>query len=73
MTAVAIATPAAGESTAKARFAWDDPLLLEEQLTEEERMVRDTARAYARERLMPRDPGGQPARAVRSGDHARAG
>jgi glutaryl-CoA dehydrogenase len=37
-----------------ARFRWDDPLLLEEQLGADERMVRDTARAYARERLMPR-------------------
>ena len=40
--------------TAKARFAWDDPLLLASQLTEEERMVRDTAHAYAQEKLMPR-------------------
>ena len=39
---------------AKARFAWDDPLLLSEQLTEEERMVRDTAYAYAQEKLLPR-------------------
>ena len=36
------------------RFAWDDPLLLEEQLTSEERMVRDTARAYAQGKLLPR-------------------
>ncbi|HEX4885700.1 MAG TPA: acyl-CoA dehydrogenase family protein, partial [Casimicrobiaceae bacterium] len=35
-------------------FRWDDPLLLEEQLTEDERMVRDTARRYAQEKLMPR-------------------
>jgi glutaryl-CoA dehydrogenase len=35
-------------------FSWDDPLLLEEQLTEEERMVRDSARAYAQDKLMPR-------------------
>jgi len=35
-------------------FHWDDPLLLEEQLSEDERMVRDTARRYAQERLMPR-------------------
>ncbi|HLW27953.1 MAG TPA: acyl-CoA dehydrogenase [Kiloniellales bacterium] len=35
-------------------FAWDDPLLLEEQLTEEERMVRDAARDYCRDKLMPR-------------------
>ncbi len=38
----------------KAAFAWDDPLLLEEQLSEDERMVRDAARSYAQERLMPR-------------------
>ncbi len=41
-------------SDAKARFQWDDPLLLEDQLTEEERMVRDAARAYCQEQLMPR-------------------
>ncbi len=39
---------------AKARFAWDDPLLLSDQLTAEERMVRDSAHAYAQERLLPR-------------------
>jgi len=39
---------------AKPVFAWEDPLLLEEQLTEEERMVRDSARAYAQDKLMPR-------------------
>jgi len=38
----------------KPAFRWDDPLLLEEQLTEEERMVRDTARRFAQERLLPR-------------------
>ncbi len=37
-----------------APFDWSDPFLLEDQLTEDERMVRDTARAYARERLAPR-------------------
>jgi len=36
------------------RFQWDDPFLLEEQLSAEERMIRDTARQYAREKLMPR-------------------
>lgn len=35
-------------------FKWDDPLLLEEQLSEDERMIRDTARRYAAERLAPR-------------------
>ena len=37
-----------------ARFHWDDPLLLNEQLTEEERMVRDAAHAYAQDKLLPR-------------------
>jgi glutaryl-CoA dehydrogenase len=35
-------------------FRWDDPLDLEGRLTEDERMIRDAARAYARERLLPR-------------------
>src|SRR5688572_33125063 len=39
---------------AKPVFAWEDPFLLDEQLSEEERMVRDTARAYAQDKLMPR-------------------
>ncbi len=39
---------------AKTPFAWDDPLLLAEQLSEEERMVQATARRYAKERLAPR-------------------
>jgi len=38
----------------KPTFKWDDPLLLEDQLTEEERMVRDSARSYAQASLMPR-------------------
>ena len=37
-----------------AAFKWDDPLDLEGELTEEERMVRDTARDYAQEKLFPR-------------------
>ncbi|WP_444463625.1 acyl-CoA dehydrogenase [Rhodobacter capsulatus] len=37
-----------------ARFDWDDPLRLNGQLTEEERMLRDAARAYAQEKLAPR-------------------
>ncbi|MDM9560960.1 acyl-CoA dehydrogenase [Bordetella petrii] len=35
-------------------FNWEDPLCLDELLTGEERMIRDSARAYAQERLMPR-------------------
>ena len=46
--------PDSAVAKAKARFAWDDPLLLADQLTEEERMVRDTAHAYAQEKLVPR-------------------
>jgi glutaryl-CoA dehydrogenase len=38
----------------KASFKWDDPLLLEDQLSEDERMVRDAARAYAQDKLAPR-------------------
>ena len=35
-------------------FRWEDPLLLDEQLTDEERMVRDSARAFCQDKLMPR-------------------
>ncbi|MCZ8074748.1 MAG: acyl-CoA dehydrogenase family protein, partial [Paucibacter sp.] len=35
-------------------FHWDDPLLLNEQLSDDERMVRDAAAAYCQERLAPR-------------------
>ena len=35
-------------------FNWEDPLLLEDQLSDEERMIRDSARAYAQEKLQPR-------------------
>ena len=34
-------------------FQWEDPLLLEDQLSDDERMIRDTARDFARERLLP--------------------
>jgi len=36
------------------RFDWEDPFRLEDQLTEEERMLRDAARAFAQEKLQPR-------------------
>ena len=39
---------------AKATFQWDDALLLEQQLTEDERAVRDAARAYCQDKLAPR-------------------
>ena len=41
-------------SNQTAAFRWDDPLLLDAQLTEDERMVRDSAQAYCQERLAPR-------------------
>jgi glutaryl-CoA dehydrogenase len=37
-----------------AAFSWEDPFLLEDQLTEDERAIRDTARAYAQDKLAPR-------------------
>ena len=39
---------------APASFRWDDPLRFEDQLNEDERMIRDTARGYAQEKLLPR-------------------
>ncbi len=36
------------------RFDWQDPFHLDGQLTDEERMVRDVAHGYAREKLLPR-------------------
>ncbi len=41
-------------TTAEAQFDWADPYHLEEQLTEDERMVRDTAHDYAQSKLLPR-------------------
>lgn len=38
----------------KPTFKWDDPLLFNDQLTDEERMIRDTARRYCQDKLMPR-------------------
>ena len=37
-----------------AQFHWEDPLLLDQQLDQEERMVRDAARAYSQDKLAPR-------------------
>ncbi|WP_249403787.1 acyl-CoA dehydrogenase [Sphingomonas sp. CFBP 13720] len=44
----------ADAASGMARFDWADPFLLDDQLTDEERMIRDTARAYAQDRLAPR-------------------
>jgi glutaryl-CoA dehydrogenase len=48
------ATPASPTANTEGRFSWDDPFLLEDQLSEEERRIRDQARAYAQDKLMPR-------------------
>ena len=48
------AKPAKVPSNQHAPFHWDDPFLFDDQLTEEERMVRDSARAYCQDKLMPR-------------------
>jgi len=40
--------------TDRTRFQWDDALLIDDQLTEEERQIRDTARQYAQSKLAPR-------------------
>jgi len=44
----------AHEKVAKAAFQWDDPFLIEDQLGEEERMIRDAAKAFAEAELAPR-------------------
>ncbi len=52
-----LASHLAAESSARpapAKFDWTDPLLLEDELSEDERMVRDSARAYCQEKLLPR-------------------
>ena len=38
----------------RVQYHWNDPLLLDSQLTEEERLVRDNARSFAEECLLPR-------------------
>jgi len=40
--------------SSKPHFQWDDPFLLDTQLEEDERMIRDTAHDFAQEKLMPR-------------------
>jgi glutaryl-CoA dehydrogenase len=41
-------------SQSLAPFSWQDPMLLDNQLTEDERMIRDTAHDYCQQKLMPR-------------------
>jgi glutaryl-CoA dehydrogenase len=60
MEEIGMATPAASLDKERATradgsaFRWEDPLELDSELSEEERMVRDTAHAFAQEQLMPR-------------------
>ena len=57
MNAVPVAKPKDDSAPARATqapFQWDDPLLLDDQLSDDERMIRDTARDYAQEKLLPR-------------------
>jgi glutaryl-CoA dehydrogenase len=46
--------PPVSNRTKAANFQWDDAFLLEDQLTEEERAIRDTTRDYAQSKLLPR-------------------
>src|SRR5690606_17965054 len=41
-------------ATTKARFSWEDPFNLDTQLSADERQVRDAARAYCQDKLLPR-------------------
>ena len=43
-----------GASAPSKTFRWDDPLDLSGRLTDDERMIQDAARSYAREKLLPR-------------------
>ena len=50
----AMPAAAAVAKPSRAAFSWEDPFLLDEELGEDERMIRDAARQYCEERLMPR-------------------
>jgi glutaryl-CoA dehydrogenase len=54
MTSISVSTPAiSAHSSTAASFNWADPFLLEDQLSEDERMIRDTASQFAQSRLAP--------------------
>ncbi|WP_319771935.1 acyl-CoA dehydrogenase [Breoghania sp.] len=50
----ATSTKSAPSPSGGGSFVWDDPFLLVDQLTEDERMIMETARGYAQEKLLPR-------------------
>ncbi len=47
-------TDATDKTSKPAAFQWDDPFLLEDQLGEDERLIRDSAHGFAQEKLLPR-------------------
>ncbi len=49
-----IVTPSVKSTSDRAVFSWEDPFLLNDQLEEDERMIRDTARSYAQGKLLPK-------------------
>jgi glutaryl-CoA dehydrogenase len=49
-----VTPPAAGHKSRFTRFEWDDALRLDDQLSEDERAIRDAAHAYCQEKLFPR-------------------
>ncbi len=54
MNVVSPPPPATAAKRSLPAFAWEDPLLLEDQLTEDERLIRDSARQFCQEKLFPR-------------------
>src|ERR1700726_3310938 len=54
MTAAEQKMPKGDTREARPSFRWDDPLRFDDQLTEDERLIRDTARSYAQDKLLPR-------------------
>src|ERR1700748_1096197 len=46
--------PQTKDKPSPVNFQWDDPFMLDEQLTEDERMIRAPPRAYAQDKLLPR-------------------
>ncbi len=51
---VPLKDPSSPAASTRASFSWEDPLLLDEQLSEDEHLIRDAARAYCQEKLMTR-------------------
>ena len=52
--ALAIDVAAGAQPATRPSFQWDDPLLIGDELTEDERLIQETARQYCQDRLMPR-------------------